>query len=394
MQAACPIATARIRAGRPAPAGTRPRPGRAPHVRRSSPGGRNDTATPRRAGAPCWTTGSLPVTEDTITRAWRVLRRLLPTLVGVAAIAAVVWVVQPADVVRAFRGFRAVVLVPVVLLLLLTYLVQGARWHGLLRSVGARLTVSDSMLLNAAGQGITAILPLGDLTRAVFASETADVEFADVVATVTVQELTYTLLLLLAAGPVVVDHRQAVGVEVTALVGMAVIVAILVVPPLFHRVHQLVRWTPLLRRFTRQIDELQHETVVLLHRPATVVWSVLDAVRAFLAVTAFWLLVLGVQPGPVDWWSAAFVFSLSYVGGAISLLPGGVGANEAGMVGLLIVVGVEPAAAAAVAVLMRFIGSTLAVVLGAIAYVAARRRYPGLSSFTAIRRRARGAGAA
>ena len=338
--------------------------------------------------------GRLPVTEDMITPAWRALRRLLPTLVGIAAIAAVVWVVQPADVVRAFRGFQAVVLLPVILLLLLTYLAQGARWHGLLRSVGARLTVSDSMLLNAAGQGITAILPLGDLTRAVFASETADVEFADVVATVTVQELTYTLLLLLAAGPVVVDHRQAVAVEVTALVGMAVIVAILVVPPLFHRVHQLVRWTPLLRRFTRQIDELQHETVALLHSPATVVWSILDAVRAFLAVTAFWLLVLGVQPGAVDWWSAAFVFSLSYVGGAISLLPGGVGANEAGMVGLLIVVGVEPAAAAAVAVLMRFIGSTLAVLVGAAAYVAARRRHPGLSSFTAIRRRARGAGAA
>jgi glycosyltransferase 2 family protein len=333
--------------------------------------------------------------QEIATRARTLLRRLAPPIIGIAALAAVVWVVQPADVVRAFEGFRAVVLVPVVGLLLLAYVVQGARWHGLLRSIGARLSVADSMLLNAAGQGITAVLPLGDLTRAVFASETGGAEFPDVVATVTVQELTYTLLLLLAAGPVVLDHREALGVEVIALVGMAAIVAILVVPPLFVRVHWLVARTPLLRRFAQQIDELRNETVVLLHRPATLLWSGLDAVRVLLVVTAFWLLVIGVRPGVVDWWSAAFVFSLSYVGGAVSLLPGGVGANEAGMVGLLIVVGVEPGAAAAIAVLMRFVSSVLAVVVALAAYAAARRRFPELSSLTAIRRRtAGGAGTA
>jgi uncharacterized protein (TIRG00374 family) len=314
------------------------------------------------------------------------LRSVLPVIIGIAALAAVVWVVQPAEVARAFRGFRPVVLVPVVILLLLAYLAQGARWHGLLRSVGARLTIADSTLLNAAGQGVTAILPLGDLTRAVFASETGSVEFPDVVATVTVQELTYTLLLLLAAGPVVLSHRETLGVEVVALVGMAVIVAILAVRQVFVRVHRIVAHTPLLRRFTDQIDELRHETVVLLHRPATAAWSAMDAVRVVLVVSAFWLIVLGVQPGVVDWWEAAFVFALSYVGGAISLLPGGIGANEAGMVGLLVVVGMEPGAAAATAVLARFVTSGLAVLVGITAYAAARRRFPNLSSLTAVTR--------
>jgi hypothetical protein len=53
---------------------------------------------------------------------------------------------------------------------------------------------------------------------------------AAVRATVTVQELTFTLLLL-AAGPVVLHHRETLGVDVAALVGMAVIVAILGVSP-------------------------------------------------------------------------------------------------------------------------------------------------------------------
>src|SRR5256885_7215278 len=48
---------------------------------------------------------------------------------------------------------------------------QGVRWHYLLADAGAPLRLPDSLLVNAAGQTITAIVPLGDLTRAAFASE-------------------------------------------------------------------------------------------------------------------------------------------------------------------------------------------------------------------------------
>lgn len=83
-------------------------------------------------------------------------------------------------------------------------------------------------------------------------------------------------------------------------------------------------------------------------------------------------------------------FPLCYVGAAISLRPGGVGANEAGMVGPLVVVGVEPGAAAAIAVLVRTVASMLAVLVALAAYSAARRRFLELSSLAGIRRRGAG----
>jgi DNA-binding NarL/FixJ family response regulator len=52
------------------------------------------------------------------------------------------------------------------------------------------------------------------------------------------------------------------------------------------------------------------------------------------------------------------------------------------MVGLLVVVGVVPGAAAAIAVLMRFVSSVLAVVVAFAAYAASRRRFSELSSLT------------
>jgi len=316
----------------------------------------------------------------------RSLPRLWPVLIAVAAIGAIIVAVNPREVGSAVRGFDLALLPPILLLLVLALVAQGVRWHFLLAGAGARLRLSDTVLLSLAGQGITALLPLGDLTRAVFASEVTDVAFADVVATVTVQELGFTLFLLATAGPVVVVRRQAAGAEVIALAGVVAAVVILLVPPVFRQVHRVVAHTPLLRRFTGQIDELQHETVVLLHRRGTIAWSLIDLGRVIIATTALWLLVRALTPGGIDWASAAFVLALSYVGGAISLIPGGVGANEASVVGLLILVGVRPSTAAAIAVVQRFLSSGTAIGVALVAYALARRRFPQLSSLGSLRR--------
>jgi uncharacterized protein (TIRG00374 family) len=314
------------------------------------------------------------------------LRRWWPVLLAVAAVGGIVVAVNPAEVATALRRTQLALLVPVLLLSVLALLVQGLRWHFLLGAVGARLSMRDSVLLSVAGQGITALLPLGDLTRAIFASEVGGVAFADVVATVTVQELTFTLFLLVSAGPVVLERHQAAGAEIVALVGVAAIAVVLLVPPVFRRVHAVAARTPVLRRYIAQIDELQHETVLLLHHRRSMAWSLLDLVRVVVSITAFWLLIRAVTGGGTGWASAAFVLALSYVGGAISLIPGGVGANEASVVGLLYLVGVHPAAAAAIAVLQRVVSSGTAIVCAVTAYALARRRHPELSSITTIRR--------
>ena len=67
----------------------------------------------------------------------------------------------------------------------------------------------------------------------------------------------------------------------------------LLVPACFHFVHHLVERTPVLRRFTGQVDRLRQETVVLLHRPNTLGWSVLSLAGAGASVTLFWLVVRG-----------------------------------------------------------------------------------------------------
>lgn len=303
-----------------------------------------------------------------------VVRRLLAGVIGLAAIAGVLLFLDPRHVGHALAGFRLALIAPIMLLSVLVYILQGVRWHYLLRDVGTHLTMRDTILVNLAGQTITAIVPLGDLTRAAFASAAVGTDFGIVAATVTVQELSYTLFLILSALPAILALGYGLAAVVPVAVGIAAIVVILTVSPVFCRVHDLLARIPVLNRLLPAIDELQEQTAALLHRPDALVLSILDAARVVVAVTAFWLIVLGLAPGHIGWWQAAFVLALATVGGAVSLIPGGVGANEASVAALLIFLGVDYGSAGAAAIIQRALVTGLSLSLGAGAYAAIHRR--------------------
>ena len=120
--------------------------------------------------------------------------------VGLAGIVVLVLVIQPGELVAAFSRFDPVLIPAIVAGSVAYYVLQGVRWHFLLRDVGSNLTVGHTVTLNLVGQ-ITTLLPLGELTRVALASRAAKMPFSDALATVTVQELIYGLLLVVVAVP-------------------------------------------------------------------------------------------------------------------------------------------------------------------------------------------------
>ena len=70
--------------------------------------------------------------------------------------------------------------------------------------------------------------------------------------------------------------------------------------------------------------------------------------------------------------------------GALSLIPGGIGAYEASVLGLLVAIGLDPAAAVAAALLHRVVDKGFATVLGFTTYAAVRHRLR-LTSIVATR---------
>jgi glycosyltransferase 2 family protein len=283
-------------------------------------------------------------------------------------------VINPRQFGSEARRFSVIAVPFVVALSLSYYLVQGVRWHFLLRAVGVRMPLGDTVLLNVAGQS-TGLLPLGELTRGVLVAEVGEAELGAVVATITVQELIYTVFMVAAAIPGAFEHRAWGGAVVAALVFTVTVFAMLTVPRVFTIVRAVVRHIPLLRRFGPDIEELRRETVVLLRRPDTYTWSVLSLFGVLIAITLFWLVVHSIQPGLLSWPEAAFVYAVSHIAGAVSLLPGGLGAYEASIAGLLVASGANIQAGATIAVLHRAADKGIATLVGMAAYLIARRRH-------------------
>lgn len=284
---------------------------------------------------------------------------------------ALVVALDPRNVGRAVTHFSPHLIPAVLLLSVGYYLIQGLRWHYLLRAGGIELPLRRTLLLNLAGQS-TGLLPLGELTRAVLVADEAGVPAGAVVGTITVQELLYTLVLVAAAVPAAIGHRAAASVIWVALTGTLAVLVLLTTPPLWRRMRWLVRRTPLLRRLSGQIEELQIEVDRLLRRRDTLVWSWLTVLGALDAVTLFWVVVEGVDPGAISWTDAALVYAVSHLAGALSAIPGGIGAYEASVVGLLIGAGVDPSTATAAALLHRAADKGLNTLVGVIALSWAR----------------------
>ena len=294
--------------------------------------------------------------------------------VGLAGLAALVVVINPGKLGQALTHFDLILIPAIVACSLAYYVMQGVRWHFLLRDVGAHLPMGETVALNLAGQ-VTTMLPLGELTRVVLAARQARAPFSDVLATVTVQELIYGLLLVVVAVPGLFEFQVNPAIPVVAVVVAGLALAVLTVPSLFHVLHATGERILGVRRLLDPLDELHAETVELLHRPDTLGWSFIGLAQVVAMTTVFWLVLSALAPGRLSWPEAASVYAVASIGGAVSLIPGGLGASEATFAGILIVAGLPPAPATAVALMQRVADQGVATAAGVIAYAFARRRY-------------------
>ncbi len=310
-------------------------------------------------------------------RELHILRRIAPLAIGLAAVAALVLGIDPKQFSVAVEHFRLALLPAIVAVSVGYYLLQGVRWHQLLRAVGVPLRLGETVLINFAGQA-TAVLPLGELTRAVLVTEATGTPFGAVVATVTVQELIYTMVLIVFAIPGLLGVPHALPGVIAALVLTALVFLSLAWCPAFRWLRAGVAHVPGLRNLLHEIDELHNDTVALFRHRSTLTGIWLSALQAAFVITALWLVADALDPNALSWKGAALVFAVSNVAGALSLIPGGIGAYEASVVGLLVGLGVNPGTAAAIALVQRLADKGLATALGFAGFAVARRRL-GLS---------------
>jgi glycosyltransferase 2 family protein len=239
---------------------------------------------------------------------------------------------------------------------LFNYALRFLKWHYYIRQVGARqLPWPESLRLFIAGFPL-AVTPgkVGEALKGVWLHAKSGVPVARGISVVVAERISDGLAVLGLSTLGVIAYPQywpAFALILSGLLGVVIISQIR--PAALWCLAQAERIRPL-RKLVGELREF-YEGSFSLFRPSSTLLAVgLGAVSWLGEGVGFYLLLLGLglKPGIELFSLAVFALSFSTLVGAVSALPGGLGAAEASIAGMLALLGGIPAAASSAATLL------------------------------------------
>jgi uncharacterized membrane protein YbhN (UPF0104 family) len=302
-------------------------------------------------------------------------RLMLSAVLAVVICLAVILLGASHGLIAALRAFRLVYVAPVLVLSLVNYGVRYLRWKLYLRRSHIAVSSRTSRAVFASGLAMS-ITPgkSGELLKAAMLKDEAGVPLS-------------------LSAPVIVSERMTDLIAVVALAAVGGVrypvarVAILIVAPLTVAMLTALAYSPALmvrakRRFAhgwlqklggKGSDEAAAAFAGLLRGRSLIAGIGLGLLAWCAECLGLWLVLIGLGYGRLSLFAVVFVYALSTLAGAVSLLPGGLGVTEAGMAGLLALFVVPAGIAVAAIVLIRLTTLWFATLLGVGVYLLHRR---------------------
>ena len=252
---------------------------------------------------------------------------------------------------------------------LFNYLLRFVKWHYYVRRVGARdLPASASARLFVAGFPL-AMTPgkVGEALKALWLSEWSAVPFARGLPVVLAERFSDGLAVLALSTLGVFSVPALWPAFLGTLIVSLGIVVLSQIRPLMLAILRAMERLPVVGAKIHPLREF-YEAGYLLLQPQPLLFAVTLGTVSWLGEgIGFFLILLGLGfPASISTLtSAVFVLAVSTLIGSVSALPGGLGAAEASITGLLLLtVTAEPAIAAAATLLVRLATLWFGVALG------------------------------
>jgi uncharacterized protein (TIRG00374 family) len=299
---------------------------------------------------------------------------------GVVVLAVLLLVSDLRNVFPALRHFPWK-LFPIVLLLTAgNYACRFVKWELYLRWVGVqRFPRSHSFAVFLSGFAMS-ITPgkVGEWVKAFLVARLSGGTIAPVVPVIAAERLTDGIAMLVLG-------LASAGFGIGSWQPLAVLAGVVAIGLWFVQQERLVRpllcaaaRAPLLRGRAAALDALYGATRAILGWRRLLLTSGLSVFSWSLECLGLFVILagLGLEPNGELVALATFVLSVSSIAGALSLLPGGLGAAEAGIAGLLLLLepAITPAQAATATVLIRFGTLWFGVLTGCLALLWLQRR--------------------
>ncbi len=317
---------------------------------------------------------------------------------GLFGVAVVVGLLLYSDVkgIGAYVGeFPPVYILPVVGFTLFNYALRWVKWHYYLRLIGVNnISRQDSATIFVSGF-VLALSPgkVAELLKAVVLRVMTGTPVARGAPTIIAERMTDGLAMLILGaigfGGILAnsaEHNQILLSYVPAyFVVLGLILAAIVaiqIRPFFRWVLRLAERLPLIGRSGKALRDL-YESSYELFRPRPLLIAVGLGIVSWSGECIGFCLILqgmGLEPSWLLLWQATFMLAAATIVGAVSGLPGGLGAAEftiAGMIQLLVLGHQDPGFAGTATILIRLFTLWFAVVLGLLtAFIFRRKLFP------------------
>lgn len=247
-----------------------------------------------------------------------------------------------------------------------SYLLRFAKWRYYCGIRRIRLPLTHDLALFLSGFTLTATPgKLGEILKAWLLKRSRGIDLAETAPIVVAERLTdFTALLALTA----LGSSVLPGGRTIMAVGLSLTVAFLAFMahrPLVMAILKAAERPSLTAALARK-GETAYESMRSLVTPSRLLWATLLSLPAWaLECFELWLLLRGLGSS-LPFRSCCFVYAGTSIVGALSMLPGGLGAMEGSMTGLLVQLGVARAAAASAVLVVRLTTLWFAVGLGAL----------------------------
>jgi glycosyltransferase 2 family protein len=303
------------------------------------------------------------------------LRRLIPgILLGFIVILGLALLGDLRTVSQTFITFDWRLFPLVLLLTLFNYTLWFFKWHFYLRQIGirnfsrwtsAKLFVSGFPLAVTPGK-------VGEVLKGVWLKQKTGMPVGRGVSVVVAERISDGLAVLILSTVGVIAYPQY-------WVGFSIILALLLAVIILSQIRPAAEWllnlgdrVAILQRFVHSLREFYEGSFSLFKPSATLLAVALGTISWLGEGLGFYLILvgLGLKPSLHLAAMAVFVLAFSTVIGAVSALPGGLGAAEVSIAGMLtLLMGISPAIATAATLLIRLATLWFGVILGLLVWI-------------------------
>jgi uncharacterized protein (TIRG00374 family) len=282
-------------------------------------------------------------------------------------------------VIEAFSGFSLRTLPLVLFLAFMNYVTRFWRWELYLKKVEIILPRKESFFIFMSGLLMT-VTPgkMGELLKSYLLKERYGISMArsgPVVLAERITDLVAVYLLVLLGG---ISFAYGAGILWAGLVVLCLSIFPFVSPAIFHFFLNWLTKIPLGKRLEGRFKEAFYALHDLLGLRLLLWASFLGMAAWFFECLAFGVVFygLGIE---VPLIKATFIYAFATLAGALSMLPGGIGAAEGSMTTLLLMMQIPKAQASTATIIIRACTIWFAVLLG---YIFLKR----YQSFIKVRR--------